>query len=336
MTPTTDERQTGFEPGASEPARDEFEVRDPLWQELLEDAALYGLAAAGVGCRALFGRLAGNTPAIITYHRVSPNIKGLPAPLHNVTPTRFRRQLNGLLRRDFVPWSLDQLLEHRDKPERIPERVFAVTFDDGFETVYSQAWPVLREFKIPATVFISTAYIDRDEPFRFDAWGVRHANEAPAESYRPLSWKQCHEMVDSGLIQVGAHTHTHQDFRGRPDDFGVDVRTSVEIVRQHFGEKAIPFAFPFGSSRRGHAGPELVAAAKQAGVSCGLTTDPILLDVCSDPFTWGRFNAFAWDTGATLAAKLDGWYSWAPKLKRRVEGTLNHIFASILPASTKK
>ncbi len=44
----------------------------------------------------------------------------------------------------------------------------AVTFDDGFETVYRHAWPVLQELRIPATVFLNTAYLDSPEPFPFD------------------------------------------------------------------------------------------------------------------------------------------------------------------------
>jgi hypothetical protein len=143
-------------------------------------------------------------------------------------------------------------------------------------------------------------------------------------------------MVDSGIVQIGAHTHTQQDFRGRPDDLCVDLGTSVEITRQRFGIDEVAFAFPFGSPRRGHAGPELVDAAKRAGVSCGLTTDPILVDLRSDPFTWGRFNAFSWDSAATLAAKLDGWYSWAPRLRRRFEATIRRVFRGAAPASARK
>jgi len=305
-----------------------IDVRDPWWQEISEGAALRAVAAAGVVGRHLFGRLAGQAPGIITYHRISPVISGLPAPLHNVPPRRFRRQLSGLLRRGFVPWPLERLLEVRDDPAAVPERVFAVTFDDGFETVYSQAWPVLRELKIPATLFISTAFIGKREPFACDAWGIRFAGKAPAESYRPLNWDQCREMVESGIIALGAHTHTHRDLRGQAVEFAADVQRSVEVLREHFDCRPIPFAFPFGSPRRGHAGPELVAAARTTDVTCGLTTEPITVDLAGDPFTWGRFNAFAWDTATTLAAKLDGWYGWAPKLKRRVEALVNNLYAN--------
>lgn len=302
-------------------------VHDPRWQELSDVVLLRAVAAIGVGLNAGCGRIAGTTPGILTYHRIAPNTPGLPKPLHNVTPRQFERQLSGLLKRGFTPWPLDRLLKCRVEGTLPPPKVFAVTFDDGFETVYTRALPILRELNIPATIFVSTVYLDRNGPFSFDEWGVKHANHAPPESFRPLTWDQCRALHDSGLVQFGAHTHTHQDFRGRESDFINDLRTSVQIVRERFDCCDVPFAFPFGSPRRGHAGPELVRAAKACDVTCGLTTDPRLVDLGSDPFTWGRFNAFAWDSPATLAAKLNGWYSWAPKLKRRVAAVAKRVVA---------
>ena len=77
-------------------------------------------------------------------------------------------------------------------------------------------------------------------------------------------------------------------------------------------------AFPYGSPHAGCASEERAAAARRTGVSCGLTTDCVVVDPRSDPFSWGRFNVFPWDTSATIAAKLAGWYSWAPRLRRRL------------------
>ena len=126
-------------------------------------------------------------------------------------------------------------------------------------------------------------------------------------------------MIDSGVVSIGAHTHTHEDFRGRPHEFRADLEACVDFLRGEYDLENVPFAFPFGSPERGFAGPELVAAVKRTSVVCGLTTDPVLVDMSGDSFCWGRFNAFSWDTCRTLAAKLDGWYSWAPGAKRTVQ-----------------
>src|SRR5271157_6321777 len=101
-------------------------------------------------------------------------------------------------------------------------------------------------------------------------------------------------MAASGLAEMGAHTTTHQDFRGRPQDFLQDLRESVEYIRLHFGRRETPFAYCYGSPHRGFTGEDLAAAAREAGAACGLTMESALIDPHGDPFHWGRFNVFPW------------------------------------------
>jgi len=227
-------------------------------------------------------------------------------------------QVKGLLSRGFSFWPLSKVLSYRDSGEAIPARTVVLTFDDAYETVYTNAWPLLKELQLPAAVFIATAFLDSDDPFPFDAWGTRFSDCAPGLSYRPLRREQCLEMCADGLVEIGAHTHTHQDFHGRPDAFLDDMQVCVGVLREMLGVQDFTFSFPFGRLESGHAGEELRDAAREAGVPCALTTEAECIDPASDPFTWGRFTAFPFDSDATLAAKLDGWYSWAPQLLRRL------------------
>jgi peptidoglycan/xylan/chitin deacetylase (PgdA/CDA1 family) len=288
----------------------------PSLKSWLNDAGMRTAGRVGVGLSRLLGSRAGEALGIITYHRIAPHVPGLPWPLHNVTPDRFHEQLSGLLAAGFSFWSLRRVIDCHERGEPVPGRTVVVTFDDGFETVYHNAFPILRELRIPATIFVNTAYLDSDGPFPFDVWGVAYEKESAPEIYRPLTTAQCREMQASGWVDLGAHTHTHHDFRGRPDDFLVDLEINVSILRGRFGVSEVTFAFPYGSPHRGFAGGELAEAAKRAGVCCALTTEAVSVDVRSDPFYWGRFNAFSWDSSATLAAKLKGWYSWAPQLRQ--------------------
>ncbi len=211
---------------------------------------------------------------------------------------------------------LSRVLAAAAQGETLPARTVVVTFDDGFSSVYTQAWPVLQRLGIPATVFVNTAYLDSDDPFPFDSWGVAYQGQVPAETLRPLRTAECHQMLESGLIEIGAHTHTHEDFRGRPNSFHDDLVQSMEIVRERFDLQDVMFAFPYGGVHTGFAGDEFVRMARAAGVKCGLTTMAELVELSVSPFKWGRFNVFAWDTSATLSAKLAGWYSWAPCARR--------------------
>ena len=259
---------------------------------------------AAVPFRVLFGRPVDGTCGIFAYHRITQRTVGVPRPTYNTTPRRFRRQMQGLLSGGYRPLALRQVLEYNRAGRPFPPRAFAVTFDDGYENVYHHAWPVLKELGIPATIFVATAYLDGNDPFPFDDWSAAGSQRVPCESWKPLSTAQCAEMLDDGLIELGAHTHTHADFSGRPDALRRDLITSLAVLQRRFGVVNATFAFPFG-----YAGPALARAAKEAGVLCALTTQSELVTPQSDPFDWGRFPVYATDTATTLAARLDGWYS---------------------------
>jgi peptidoglycan/xylan/chitin deacetylase (PgdA/CDA1 family) len=243
---------------------------------------------------------------ILTYHRIAPETGLHPAPTWNVAPERLRAQLSGLLARGYRPWSLRHVLARNHKHAAIPPGVFVVTFDDGYEGIYRHACPVLHELNIPATVFVATAYLDSVSPFPFDDWPLAGTDRAPVETWRPLTTVQCVAMLKSGLVEIGSHTHTHAIFGDRPDDLYQDLLASARILKDRFGLADATFAFPYGV-----AGPELATAARRAGMLCSLSTQEVLVRQGTDPFVWGRFGVEGTDTTATLAARLDGWYSLA-------------------------
>jgi peptidoglycan/xylan/chitin deacetylase (PgdA/CDA1 family) len=169
---------------------------------------------------------------------------------------------------------------------------------------------VLTRLGVPATVFVTTAFLDSTEPFPFDDWGRHHRDQAPPVAWQPLGWAECRELERSGLVEIGTHTHTHRNFKGRPEVFSKDLATSLELLERHLGPGPRTFSFPFGSVRRGFAGPVLVEAAKAAGVTCSLTTEIELADPRASEFGWGRLEVGEHDTGPVVAAKLNGHYAW--------------------------
>jgi len=243
---------------------------------------------------------------ILTYHRVAPDVGSDPGLL-NVTPGRFREQLTGLLQLGYQPWPLRELLERRLAGRALPQRAFAVVFDDGYEDVYLRAWPVLRRWQIPATIFLATAYLDANGPLPFAPWVL----DCP-DPGRCLTTAQCLELQAEGFIELGCHTHTHGDFRGRPHDFAEDLAQSLEVLATRFGVRSPLFSFPYG-----FADEKLVPIVIEAGLPCGLTTVAELVSADTDTFLCGRFGATQLDTPHTLAAKLDGWYSFCRSVWRK-------------------
>jgi len=274
-------------------------------------------ARAAVPFSRLFGPRVQETFGILMYHRIARRTSGIPCPTWNVTPAKFRAQLAGLLKRGYRAWPLKEIIEVHQSGGTIPARTFVVTFDDGYANNFHHARPILQELGVPATIFLATAYLDSVEPFPCDDWSAAGSPDVPVESWQPLSTDQCRTMLDEGLIELGAHTHTHADFRNRPEAIKDDLLTCLGLLRDRFGIEAPTFAFPYGTKHLGFAGPPLSDAVRQTGVRCSLTTESETVSSTDDPFDWGRFTAEQSDTPATLAAKLDGWYTAARRLWRR-------------------
>jgi peptidoglycan/xylan/chitin deacetylase (PgdA/CDA1 family) len=241
------------------------------------------------------------------YHRVVEPPPGMPRPTWNVPPKLLEAQLAGLLARGWVAWPLSQVIECQQRELPIPRKTFVVTFDDGYANNCTQALPILSRLGVPATIFLATAYLDSEEPFPSDDWEAAGRGGAPSEMWRPLSTDECWQMLASGLIDIGAHTHTHADFRGRPRELLADLETNVAVLRERFGIHRPAFSLPYGTKCDGFAGSELASAARSVGVSCSLTTEATIVRPGDSPFDWARIPAEEHDSAGTLAARLGGW-----------------------------
>lgn len=245
-----------------------------------------------------------NCFGVLTYHRVAEKVAGIPAPTWNNPPEQLRKQLTGLLARGFKPWALSAVLKARREGRPLPPRVFVVTFDDGYENNFLNALPVLESLGVPATIFLATSYLDSSVRFPFDDWCASGSRLAPPSSWRPLATRQCRSLLASGLIELGTHTHTHRKLIHQPEEFRQDLTASVDFLREHFGIQSSTLAFPHGLCDR-----EMIEISRQVGVASALSTVPRLNSLNSDPMDWGRFSVESFDTAATLAGKLSGWYT---------------------------
>ena len=290
-------------------------------REVMAAAVIPSVAGFGAVMNRVFGRAGSSRAGILMYHRIAPKVPDAHAPTINVTPRRFRSQLVGLLKRGYQFWPLEKLIEHHENNEDVPDKVACVTFDDGFQNVALHAVPVLEELKIHATIFVATGYVGSSEPFPFDHWGLKNKEQVPDSAYLPLSLDECRQLADSEYITLGAHTHTHEDFRYRPEAFEDDLQKCLHFLRENLGIESPLFAFPYGTPRHGFADHSLQLAAKRQNVRCAVNTGPEAVDLRTSPFQWGRFNAFAWDNGETLAAMLSGWYTWANNIRNRIGRT---------------
>ncbi len=278
-----------------------------------DTAVRYVSGWAAAGLHAALGPARDASCGILVYHRVSPAVPGLPAPTLNVTPARFAAQVAGLQERGWTFVSLADLMADRG---RAPRRV-AVTFDDIYGNVADAAVPILRALGVPATVFVASSFAGAAAPFPFDDWATAHRDALPPDAYRPATPAQLRALRADPLVTIGAHTHTHADFSGRPDAFAADLGVNLRWLRDELGVERPPLAFPYGRTAFGFAGGALTEAALAAGVSGTFTTDGSPLVAGSEPVDWPRITVYDEDSARTLDAKLAGRFAWTLRLAER-------------------
>jgi peptidoglycan/xylan/chitin deacetylase (PgdA/CDA1 family) len=256
---------------------------------------------------------------VLMYHRICDPVRGKPRPTWNVPPDVLERQLTGLRKRGWQAWPLRQVLDYQERGLPIPRKTFIVTFDDGYANNLIHALPILTCLRVPATLFLATAYLDSQRPFPSDDWSVAGLPGVPSDTWRPLTTDECRRLTANGLVELGAHTHTHADFRGRPELLVADLQENLAVLHDRFGVERPPLAFPYGTKADGFVTCELAAAAMAAGVSCCLTTEESLIHPGDDRSDYGRFAAEDHDSARTLAARLGG---WTVAIRRGVRGAV--------------
>jgi peptidoglycan/xylan/chitin deacetylase (PgdA/CDA1 family) len=134
----------------------------------------------------------------------------------------------------------------------------AITFDDGYREVFTQAWPVLRDLGLPATVFLATGFVEGTEPAPIRA-GAGDRGAPPL----PLSWDEVGEVHASGLVEIGSHSRSHRSFDTLSRaEAAEECASSRATIARRIGAQAETFAYPAGAV----AHEEVVGAHYRVGV----------------------------------------------------------------------
>jgi len=172
------------------------------------------------------------------------------------------------------------LLEAVDWPQRgapFPQRSLVITFDDGYQSVYEEAFPVLERYGMRATVFLTVGEGRKTEP----------ASRLPSLYGRSmLSWPEIGEMQSAG-IAVGAHTLTHADLTQAPQDrVEAEICQSKKIIEDALGTPVVSFAYPYGRFDQ-----RSLAIARQH-FACACSDKLALVGPDSDPYTLERVDTY--------------------------------------------
>lgn len=184
--------------------------------------------------RSRFGRPAGNYIPILAYHKVD---KKFELGGTWTTPGQFQKHMDYIKAKGITPVTLSRAVELMRSGESKNKKYVCLTFDDAYEGLYNYAWPILQKHGYPATIFVVTDYVGRENEWDVN-WGGR--------KFRHLGWKQIIEMSEAG-IEFGSHTRTHQDLRRLDDDELRDELVGAKnILEKYLGQKIGTLSYPFG------------------------------------------------------------------------------------------
>jgi peptidoglycan/xylan/chitin deacetylase (PgdA/CDA1 family) len=192
---------------------------------------------------------------ILCYHTVEPAWNQTLA----VTPTEFERQCRTLAaRRDVRP--LDAVVTTLDRAFRPRGRISAITFDDGWRGVYEHAWPILRRFGLPFTVFVVADTVTI--PDRAADWVI----DPPAQGLEVLTRDQIRELHEAG-VDIASHSLRHADLTSLGYDECVrDLLESRELLEDLLESKVRTLAYPSGRHDE-----DVRRAAEKAGFVAAFT-----------------------------------------------------------------
>ncbi len=208
-----------------------------------------------------------NSPAILTYHSIDDS-----GSVISLKPETFRAQIHHLVRHGIPVAPL------REAPSR-PGSV-AITFDDGFRNFYQCAFPVLCEYRLPATVFVVSGYCGRAND-----WPSQPAAGIPKLPL--MGWSELQEISRYG-IDLGVHTVNHPRLTGIPErEVLAEFRSCREEIEARTGKPADTMAYPYGDSNR-----PVRQCARQAGFEVACGTSLAKLASYSDPMDLPRLDMY--------------------------------------------
>jgi peptidoglycan/xylan/chitin deacetylase (PgdA/CDA1 family) len=200
---------------------------------------------------------------ILMYHAFGSPSE--PASRFVLPARRFARQMAWLKRRRYTVLSLGQFLRYRREHQLPPARSVVITFDDGYADNQTLAYPILRRFGFPATIFVVSGAMGTTNLWDRDAELAGRSAELVG---RPLmSWQSIRELLDQG-VEFGAHTRTHPALPTLPmPDVEREVSGSRNDLERELGIYPLAFAYPYGDRDRA-----VEAIVRQAGfpVACGI------------------------------------------------------------------
>jgi peptidoglycan/xylan/chitin deacetylase (PgdA/CDA1 family) len=187
---------------------------------------------------------------ILMYHSVTVNTQ--PGNRLQVSTDSFERQMRFLKSHRYNVVPLEELAQLIKKNKRIPSRTTAITFDDGYKDNYTHAFPVLKKYHLPATIFVIINEVGRPLGDR-------------------LGWDEIKIMQDSGIISFGSHALGPEPLINitQDEELKQQIFDSKRILEEKLASKIKAFSYPGGMFNT-----KIRQLVKEAGYELAVATNP--------------------------------------------------------------
>lgn len=197
-------------------------------------------------------------PRILMYHMIKDPIKGKKFNKLRVSPKKFEEQIKYLKEKGFNFITMKEI-------NSAPYKSVAITFDDGYEDNFSNAFPILKKYNAKATIYLVVDRHNRE----WSSLKKSKNNSGELKEESKLTDEQIKEMLKSGLIEIGSHTLTHPNLlKLNKEEYKKEIFESKKIIEKTFNIKCYSFCYPFGLFKK-----EDVELVKEAGYINATTTN---------------------------------------------------------------
>lgn len=188
---------------------------------------------------------------IFVYHDIVSDESKIEFDYMQTTKETFEKQIEGLQRSGYNFITYSELNKYKNDNIKLRKHSCIITFDDGYEGVYENAYPIAKKYNIPFTMFVITDNIGQE--------GI-------------ITWEQAEEMQESGLVTIASHSTNHPEFNSLSTEEAVrNVNESYKCIEEHLGKQPVKiFTYPYGLYTE-----EQVEALKKEGYIQNLTDNKI-------------------------------------------------------------
>lgn len=179
-------------------------------------------------------------PRILMYHMITNHKQNAKFNGLRVDPIEFEKQIKYLKDNNWTFFTMSELIKLKDS---LPKKSIAITFDDGYEDNFTNAFPIIKKYDAKATIYLVVDRHDRE----WSSKRKKKNNSGELRNEPKLSDEQVYELIDSGVIEIGSHTMTHNNLPSlNAEDKNDEIFNSKLTIEEKFKIKCNSFCYPFG------------------------------------------------------------------------------------------